>query len=65
MTVTEEATGRTKIELTLPLANRQEAEEFAEFFENMTAAEQDAFMNFVCGANFTRRLLDGSARRAG
>lgn len=47
----------TKMEIILPQANRAEAEELAEFLENMNATGQQEFLNFVRGANFARRLL--------
>lgn len=54
----------TKVEIMLPQANRQEAEELKEFLENVTASGQQEFLNFVRGANFTRRLLEGTVKRA-
>lgn len=47
----------TKMEIMLPQASKSEVEEVAEFLENMTAAGQQDFLNFVRGANFAKRLL--------
>lgn len=54
----------TRVEIMLPKSNMQEAEELKEFLENVTSAGQQEFLNFVRGANFTRRLLEGTVKRA-
>lgn len=47
----------TKMEIILPQASREEAEELAEFLTDMTVAGQQDFLNFIRGANFAKRLL--------
>lgn len=54
----------TRVEIMLPQSCKQEAEELKEFLENVTAAGQQEFLNFVRGANFTRRLLEGTVKQA-
>jgi hypothetical protein len=53
-----------KMEIMLPKAFELEAEELKEFLENTTVAGQQEFLNFVRGANFTRRLLEGNVKQA-
>jgi hypothetical protein len=53
-----------KVEIMLPQAYLQETEELQEFLENVTVAGQQEFLNFVRGANFTRRLLEGNVKQA-
>lgn len=53
-----------KVEIMLPQAYELEAEELMEFLENVTVAGQQEFLNFVRGANFTRRLLEGTVKQA-
>lgn len=46
----------TKMEILLPYADKEEAEELARFLESMTGTGHKAFMNFVNGANFYRQF---------
>ena len=55
----------TKVEIMLPKANRQEAEELAEFLENITEEGSKNFFDMIRTANILKGVLDGSIRRAG
>lgn len=60
--MTETSQG-TKMEIMLPYANKKEAEELANFLENLNPEQQRDFSKLIAGANLVRKITDGTTEK--